>query len=227
MLLRGAHQNGKSSAVRNLDKQFKYFAQVNFERTKSVATFFKGDINVKLISGKISNLIRVPIHPSETLLFLDKIQTCSEAIMTLRFFKEDYPELHVIAAGSLPEFAIQDLPTFGVGRIRSLFMYSMTFDEFLAAMNMERFLDIHKTSNSINSIDKPFHDMLIEQFRIYMMIGGMTEAVITWKTTNYFMQCQRVHKDIILTYEDDFNKYSNRIQVPTYFASPYVVYAIK
>ncbi len=167
-------------------------------------------MDVKLIAGKISNLIRVPIHPGETLLFLDEIQTCPEAIMALRFFKEEYPELHVIAAGSLLEFAIQDLPTFGVGRIRSLFMYPMTFDEFLAAMNMEGILDICKTSNSIHPIDKPFHDMLIEQFRIYMMVGGMPEAVVTWKTTNDFMQCQQVHKDIILTYEDDFNKYSNR-----------------
>ena len=140
LLLRGARQVGKSSAVRHLGTQFKYFAEVNFESAKSIATFFKGDLDVKLIASKISNYIQVPIIPGQTLLFLDEIQACPEAIMALRFFKEDYPELHVIAAGSLLEFALQSLPTFGVGRIHSVFMYPMTFDEFLVAMNMEGLL---------------------------------------------------------------------------------------
>lgn len=210
LLLRGARQVGKSSAVRHLGKQFKYFAEINFERTRSAATFFKGDIDVKLIASKISGLVRVPILPGETLLFLDEIQTCPEAIMALRFFKEDYPELHVIAAGSLLEFALQELPTFGVGRIHSLFMYPMTFDEFLVAMDMESVLSMRKSADAAHPLDQPFHDMLVEQFRIYLMVGGMPEAIVTWKATNDFIQCQRVHKDIILAYEDDFNKYSHR-----------------
>lgn len=86
-----------------------------------------------MIAKKISSYINVPVEAGKTLLFLDEIQECPEAIMALRFFKEDYPELHVIAAGSLLEFTLQELPTFGVGRIHSLFMYPMTFDEFLYA----------------------------------------------------------------------------------------------
>ncbi len=74
-----------------------------------------------------------PIENGKTLLFIDEIQVCPEAIMALRFFKEDMPELHVIAAGSLLEFALEELPTFGVGRIHSMFIYPMTFDEFLMA----------------------------------------------------------------------------------------------
>ena len=122
LLLRGARQVGKSSAVRHLGEKFKHFAEVNFEQLKNIHTFFSGDIDVRLITAKISKYINVPIEPGKTLLFLDEIQACPDAIMALRFFKEDYPQLHVIAAGSLLEFTLQEIPTFGVGRIHSLFM---------------------------------------------------------------------------------------------------------
>ena len=211
LLLRGARQVGKSSAVRHLGTQFKYFAEVNFESAKSIATFFKGDLDVKLISSKISNYIQVPIIPGQTLLFLDEIQACPEAIMALRFFKEDYPELHVIAAGSLLEFALQSLPTFGVGRIHSVFMYPMTFDEFLVAMDMGGLLAMRREATVTHPLDAPFHDKLVNLFRTYLIVGGMPEAVATWRETTDFLKCQQVHQDIILTYEDDFNKYGRRV----------------
>ena len=211
LLLRGARQVGKSSAVRHLGTQFKYFAEVNFESAKSIATFFKGDLDVKLISSKISNYIQVPIIPGQTLLFLDEIQACPEAIMALRFFKEDYPELHVIAAGSLLEFALQSLPTFGVGRIHSVFMYPITFDEFLVAMDMGGLLAMRREATVTHPLDAPFHDKLVNLFRTYLMVGGMPEAVATWRETTDFLKCQQVHQDIILTYEDDFNKYGRRV----------------
>ena len=211
LLLRGARQVGKSSAVRHLGRKFKYFAEINFERTRSAAMFFKGDIDVRLIAGKISALVKVPVRPGETLLFLDEIQACPEAIMALRFFREEYPELHVIAAGSLLEFALQELPTFGVGRIHSLFMYPMTFDEFLVAMGMEGVLAMRDAADSGHPLDEPLHAMLVEQFRVYLMVGGMPEAVAAWKATSDFIRCQQIHKDIILTYEDDFGKYARRV----------------
>lgn len=133
LLLRGARQVGKSSAVRHLGRLFENFAEVNFERLKSVHSFFEGDIDVRLITAKLSKFLNVDIVPGKTLLFFDEIQECPQAIMALRFFWEDLPELHVVAAGSLLEFTLEELPTFGVGRIRSLFMYPLTFDEFLVA----------------------------------------------------------------------------------------------
>ncbi|MGM9709802.1 MAG: ATP-binding protein [Prevotella sp.] len=211
LLLRGARQVGKSSAVRHLGSSFQYFAEVNFERDKAVATFFKDNLDVQLIASKISNYLQVPVLPGKTLLFLDEIQACPEAIMALRFFKEDYPELHVVAAGSLLEFALQELPTFGVGRIHSVFMYPMTFDEFLIAMGKEGLITMRRSSDSTHPLDAAFHDLLIEQFRIYLLVGGMPEAVATWKATTDFLQCQCIHNDILLTYEDDFNKYSRRV----------------
>lgn len=211
LLLRGARQVGKSSAVRHFGKQFKYFAEVNFERDKAIKTFFQGDIDVHLIAKKISSYIRVPVEEGKTLLFLDEIQECPEAIMTLRFFKEDYPELHVIAAGSLLEFTLQELPTFGVGRIHSLFMYPMTFDEFLGANHEDALIEMRNKADSLHPLDIAFHDKLVKYFRIYLLVGGMPESVLAWIKTHDFNQCRNIQEDIILTYEDDFGKYKKRV----------------
>ena len=151
------------------------------------------------------------IEEGKTLLFLDEIQECPEAIMALRFFKEDYPGLHVIAAGSLLEFTLQELPTFGVGRIHTLFMYPMTFDEFLNANNENGLISMKKQADSQHPLDAAFHEKLIEYFRIYLLVGGMPEAVLAWIKTHNFNQCSHIQEDIILTYEDDFSKYKKRV----------------
>lgn len=211
LLLRGARQVGKSSAVRHFGKEFQFFAEVNFERHKTVKTFFQGDIDIRLIVQKIAIYINVPIEEGKTLLFLDEIQECPEAIMALRFFKEDYPGLHVIAAGSLLKFTLQELPTFGVGRIHTLFMYPMTFDEFLNANNENGLISIKRQADSQHPLDAAFHEKLIEYFRIYLWVGGMPEAVLAWIKTHNFNQCSHIQEDIILTYEDDFSKYKKRV----------------
>ena len=211
LLLRGARQVGKSSAVRHFGKEFQFFAEVNFERHKTVKTFFQGDIDIRLIVQKIAIYINVPIEEGKTLLFLDEIQECPEAIMALRFFKEDYPGLHVIAAGSLLEFTLQKLPTFGVGRIHTLFMYPMTFDEFLNANNENGLISMKRQADSQHPLDAAFHEKLIEYFRIYLLVGGMPEAVLALFKTHNFNQCSHIQEDIILTYEDDFSKYKKRV----------------
>lgn len=164
-----------------------------------------------MIVQKIAIYINVPIEEGKTLLFLDEIQECPEAIMALRFFKEDYPGLHVIAAGSLLEFTLQELPTFGVGRIHTLFMYPMTFDEFLNANNENGLISMKRQADSQHPLDAAFHEKLIEYFRIYLLVGGMPEAVLAWIKTHNFNQCSHIQEDIILTYEDDFSKYKKRI----------------
>lgn len=164
-----------------------------------------------MIVQKIAIYINVPIEEGKTLLFLDEIQECPEAIMALRFFKEDYPGLHVIAAGSLLEFTLQKLPTFGVGRIHTLFMYPMTFDEFLNANNENGLISMKRQADGQHPLDAAFHEKLIEYFRIYLLVGGMPEAVLAWIKTHNFNQCSHIQEDIILTYEDDFSKYKKRV----------------
>ncbi len=212
LLLRGARQVGKSSAIRQLGRTFKYFVEVNFERDKEVNSVFTGNLKPKEIAGRLSALYGIPVVPGETLLFLDEIQACSEAIHSLWFFYEDYPELHVVAAGSLLEFALKNMSSFGVGRVRSLFMYPMSFDEFLVATGNSSWIEVKQNSSSQSPLFDALHGKLVEAFRNYLMVGGMPEAVRTWVETKDFLKCQQVHDDIMLTYEDDFSKYEEKVE---------------
>ena len=98
LMIRGARQVGKSTAVRQLGRQFKYFVEINLEKQPSIRQLFTENIDVKKTCEKLSGTLAIPIIAGETLLFIDEIQVSKEAIMALRYFKEDYPELQVIAA---------------------------------------------------------------------------------------------------------------------------------
>ena len=211
LLLRGARQVGKSTAVQELSKKFDTFVEINFEKQPKYKALFKDDLDVKRIVPQISAMYGTSIRPGKTLLFLDEIQECPEAIMALRFFKEDMPELHVIAAGSLLEFALKQLPTFGVGRIHSMFMYPMTFDEFLDANGQQLLIEARNQASVDNPLPEPLHDKLLELLRTYMLVGGMPEAVKTWVKYHDFVRCQEVQDDIVVTYEDDFTKYKKNV----------------
>lgn len=211
LLIRGARQVGKSSAVRHLAKSFKYFVELNLERDENLRKIFEGDLSPQRICRDLSVLVSIPIIPGETLLFIDEIQGSKQAISSLRFFYEDYQELHVIAAGSLLEFALRDLQSFGVGRIRSLFMYPLSFNEFLEAQNLTGLLDVKKSASPDNPLIEPLHEKLVEQIRYFHLVGGMPAAVSLWCQTHNYQECRDVHNDIVLSYIDDFSKYGTRI----------------
>ena len=211
LLLRGARQVGKSTAVQELSKRFETFVEINFEKQPKYKALFKDDLDVKRIVPQISAMYGTSIQPGKTLLFLDEIQECPQAIMALRFFKEDMPELHVVAAGSLLEFALNELPTFGVGRIHSMFMYPMTFDEFLEANGQQLLIEARNQSSIDHPLPEPLHDKLVELLRTYMLVGGMPEAVKTWVEHHDYVRCQEVQDDIVVTYEDDFPKYKKNV----------------
>ena len=211
LLLRGARQVGKSTAVQELSKKFDTFVEINFEKQPKYKALFKDDLDVKRIVPQIAAMYGTSIKPGNTLLFFDEIQECPQAIMALRFFKEDMPELHVVAAGSLLEFALKELPTFGVGRIHSMFMYPMTFDEFLEANGQQLLIEARNQASIEHPLPGPLHDKLVELLRTYMLVGGMPEAVRTWVEHHDYVRCQEVQDDIVVTYEDDFPKYKKNV----------------
>ena len=211
LLLRGARQVGKSTAVRHLGEQFEQYVEINFEKHAEYKTLFHNNLDVRRIISLIEAMKGKPIKPGKALLFLDEIQSCPEAIMSLRFFKEDLPELHIIAAGSLLEFALEELPTFGVGRIHSMFMYPMTFDEFLLANGEQALMNARNLSSASKPLPEPLHNKLTSLFRTYIMVGGMPEAVAKWIETPDYLQCQEIQDDIIVSYEDDFPKYRKKV----------------
>lgn len=211
LLIRGARQVGKSSAVKNLGKAFRYFAEVNLEKNKSLQKVFEGDLSPQRICTDLSALLSIPIVPRETLLFIDEIQHSKAAISSLRFFYEDYQELHVIAAGSLLEFALKELQSFGVGRIRSLFMYPFSFNEFLYAQGLDGLLKAKKGASPEEPLIEPLHEKLVEQIRYFHLIGGMPAVVSLWIETHNYLACKDIHNDIMLSYIDDFSKFNSRL----------------
>lgn len=211
LLLRGARQVGKSTAVRHLAERFDNYVEINFEKMASYKVLFEGDIDVKRIIAQMAAMYGEPIIPGKTLLFLDEIQDCLPAIMSLRYFKEDLPELHVIAAGSLLEFALEDIPTYGVARIHSMFMFPMTFDEFLEASGETLLLDERKKASVKNPLPEGIYNKLTALFRTYLLVGGMPESVARWVESGDYIQCQEVQDDIVLGYDTDFAKYRRRI----------------
>lgn len=207
LLLRGARQVGKSSTVRNFAKSFDFFVEINFDESPQMKDIFTADLDVRRIVSLITSVASAPIIPGRTLLFFDEIQQCPQAISSLRYFYEQMPQLHVVAAGSLLEFALASLQSFGVGRVQSLYMHPMTFDEFLSANNGDGLLSVKQQATSENPLLELMHNKLVDYFRTYLMVGGMPEAVTRWIDGHDFKQCQKVHKQLIESYEDDFTKY--------------------
>ena len=213
LLLRGARQIGKTYSIRQLGRQFKNYLEINFEENKEVHTFFSKNLDPKSISEKLSAYYKMPLIPGDSLLFFDEIQACPDALRSLRFFYEKYPELHVTAAGSLLEFVLSDIPSFGVGRIQPLFMYPMSFREFLKAHNEDALINLLHKANPGNSLDSVFHSKLIEYYKIYNLIGGMPEIVKSYIKDHDLLKCRILLNAIITTLKDDFRKYKQRSPV--------------
>ncbi|MDR2683948.1 MAG: ATP-binding protein [Prevotellaceae bacterium] len=213
LLMRGARQVGKSSSVRNLGKKFNYFFEVNFEKDDEIRDIFltAKNLNPKTLCEKISSVKQIPIIPNKTLLFFDEIQACLPAISSLRYFYEDYPELHVIAAGSLLEFALEELHSFGVGRIRSMFMYPFSFYEFMNACGYTMICEAVQKTNLDNPLDEVLHNKTLEILRAFLILGGMPEVVSSYAKGKDMYHCQSVLDDLINSLRADFVKYKQRV----------------
>ena len=211
LLLRGARQVGKTYAVRKLAKHFKHFAEVNLDENPEATAFFDGSLSAKPIAEKLSAYTHTPILPGKTLLFLDETQACPRALAALRYFKEQMPGLHVIAAGSLLEFALEEIPSLGVGRLTSRFMYPMTFTEFLCGIGEEPLVQMMNAADFSHPLDEPFHRRLIAHLRTYMTIGGMPEIVSLYASRHDLLSAMDALDDLILVFQDDFAKYRRRV----------------
>lgn len=210
LLIRGARQVGKSSAVKHFGTSFTHFISLNMEadeRAREVFAQYQSPIE---LCDTLSILYHTPIVAGETLLFIDEIQASLPAIMSLRYFYEQYPGLHVIAAGSLLEFALQELPSFGVGRIRSLFMYPFSFDEFLIAAGQEALVQRITQASSLHPMPNALHTLTLDYLRKFLVIGGMPEVVSTYIETGSLLKCQYALDDLIYTFQDDFAKYKKQ-----------------
>ena len=213
LLLRGARQVGKTSAIRHLGTKFKHYVEIDLTDHKELHSIFAPGVEPQQICQQLALVMGIPIEEGNTLLFLDEIQACGAAIEKLRYFYEKMPGLHVVAAGSLLEFALRDLPSFGVGRIRSLFMYSFCFKEFLWALDMHALADAIGHASPHAPLADVVHTKALQLLRTFLVIGGMPECVARYAESGSLLECQTVLQELAVSYEDDFQKYHNRVPV--------------
>lgn len=187
---------------------FSHFININFELEPDYADCFQ-TLKPREIINKILLKQNTPIIPGKTLLFFDEIQNCPEAITALRYFKEQMPELHIIGAGSLLEFALNDARLhMPVGRIQFLYMYPLSFYEYLAAKGRQALLSHINTATLENPPSDLAHQELLKLIKEYLALGGMPAVLnyyIKYEDLNF---CQNLQTNLLATYRNDFGKYA-------------------
>jgi predicted AAA+ superfamily ATPase len=208
LIIRGARQVGKTWLVENvLANLFDSFVKIDLEKRRDLHVHFAGNLEPRTILNHLE-LVTSRIISGKTLLFFDEIQACPRAITALRYFYEQMHELHVVAAGSLLEFAFDEISV-PVGRVQYLHLHPMTFYEYLLAIGKEPMADYSITppKRAAPSIQK----IILSELRNYFFVGGMPECVKTWRDSGSMVETFQVQSEILESYRDDFSKYKPRI----------------
>lgn len=204
LIIRGARQVGKTTLVKEFGKSYKYFIPLNLDKPSDLDYFSRyTQIRSLLESLFLTHNISI-VEMDETLLFIDEIQESPSAIQMLRYFYEEFPELHVIAAGSLLEFALRKVKSFPVGRVEYLYMHPLNFREYLMAK---------EHMGALEQIDKiPFdafaHKILLDLFNQYALVGGMPEVISSFIEKESYTELPAVYESIRESYRNDVEKYA-------------------
>jgi len=202
---------GKSSAVRHLSQTFEDYFEINFEQSPQYISLFSGELSPAYLIERLSVTAGRQIVPGKTLLFFDEIQACPAAISSLRFFYEQMPTLHLIAAGSLLEFALQTLPSYGVGRIKSYYMFPFSLDEFLSSMGEDLLLTEKQNASAETPLPSLLHERLLQYLSVFMVTGGMPEVVARYAATRQLLSVKGVLDDLMAALRSDFAKYKKAV----------------
>ncbi len=215
LLIRGARQVGKTTLIYHFaEKYFKdNWLEINFELEPKFKDCFNSLDPIDIITA-INFIAQTKITPNKTLLFLDEIQDCPQAILALRYFKEKMPQLHVIAAGSLLEFTLNK-PDFRmpVGRVESLYIKPLSFFEFLQATEPVDNIDYLQQINIDSNIPTAIHDKLMHSVQNYLLLGGMPAIINRYLKTKDFIRIEKLQGSLLNNYRSDFGKYGEKINL--------------
>lgn len=203
LILRGARQVGKTTAVEQFAKKFEYFIKLNLDDGQQLS-YFDPSLNIHQIIDTLFVEHKIPANHKRVLIFIDEIQNSGQAIKMLRYFYEEKPELFVIAAGSLLETTLNKEVSFPVGRVEYLKMYPCNFREFLVATGDEQILE------SLQQVPFPMHlhSILLNRFKSYSIIGGMPEVVATYAQEKKTHSLSGIYDSLIVSFLDDVEKYA-------------------
>jgi predicted AAA+ superfamily ATPase len=208
LIVRGARQVGKTWSIDQLGRtEFRNLVKIDFEKRTTLKPLFAADLTPALLVEQLELAVGQSIRPGETLLFLDEIQACPRAITALRYFYEELPALHVVAAGSLLDFSLAEASV-PVGRVSYLEMYPLTFQEYLEATGNE------PAASAIGrgpaAFEPPIHNTLLNALKRFLFVGGLPECVAVLANGGTLMDVFAVQDDVLKAYRDDFAKYGGR-----------------
>jgi len=211
LIVNGARQIGKTYSVLEFGKsEYQNVVHINLERNKLAANIFEDDLTPSVLVQKLESFVKERILPDSTLLFFDEIQASERALTSLKYFCEDAPEYHVIAAGSLLGVAVnREKYSFPVGKVDELYMYPLDFEEFLWALGHEIFVEeirIHFEQNM--ALSESLHKFGLDLFYKYCIIGGMPAVIENFLTYNSFLTIQDAQAKIMNEYIADMSKYA-------------------
>jgi uncharacterized protein len=214
LILQGARQVGKTWLIKRFGKsEFESIAYFNFEESAEIRQFFAETKDVQRIIRNLALVYGKPILPGKTLLVFDEIQECAEALNSLKYFNENAPEYDIICAGSLLGVALARGSGFPVGKTDFLYLYPVSFSEFLAIADkgLSEYLNL---VHEIEPIPDVFFNSLLEYFKMYFISGGMPEAVMALIEKKDVELTQQVLRNILMAYSLDFSKHVPNKDIP-------------
>lgn len=212
LILLGARQIGKTYILKEFGKrEFKNVAYINCDNNAMVQDLFAPDYNIERIVLAISALTGVDVKAGETLIILDEIQELKRGLSALKYFCEDASQYHVAVAGSLLGITLHQGESYPVGKVNTLTMYPMSFEEFLWACGKEKMADLLHTMqwNVVCGLKTAYTEFL----RKYYFVGGMPEAVKVFVKTNSAPAVREIQNEILLAYDRDISKHAPTEQV--------------
>ncbi|MBO5278677.1 MAG: ATP-binding protein [Lachnospiraceae bacterium] len=211
LLVKGARQVGKTYIIDKFAREnYKYYTYINFDENPAYQTIFDGDLDVDTLIKQISLRVRgAELEPHETILFLDEIQNCPRARTALKFLAID-GRFDVVASGSMLGIHYKEVPSYPVGYVDYLEMYSMDFEEFLWANDVreESIEDIREYFGKRSPVPEAMHQRMLELFREYIVVGGMPRVVQEFVNSHNFAKVYQIQKGILTDYTDDIAKYA-------------------
>ena len=213
LIVRGARQVGKTWLMKEFGRTlYPEVAYINFEGNERMKHFFEGDLEISRIIRGLSLETECNIEPENTLIIFDEVQEVPRALTSLKYFQENAPQYHIIAAGSLLGVALHPETSFPVGKVSFFELFPLSFAEFMQAMGMQKYLDI--LLNQDWDLISSFKDQYTELLKQYFFIGGMPEAVAAFIRRQDYNEVREIQLRIIAAYEQDFSKHAPNEAVP-------------
>ena len=213
LILNGVRQCGKTYIMKEFGKnEFQTFAYVNCDRNEILHQIFEGGFNISKIIRGISALSGVDIIPGKTLIFLDEVQSFPLVLESLKYFCEDAPDYHVAVAGSLLGIALHSGVSFPVGKVQTMKLYPMDFEEFLMAKGEQQLLRIMHDHDF--DLLTALHEKCKDLLRQYYYVGGMPEVVKSYIDNGQLKPVRAIQNEILSNYAGDFSKHAPYQEVP-------------